>query len=109
MKPSEAVKPSNRGELEITSLNQAYLEQGKLKMEILSKGFDGLDAGTHEALSEATEFVKAPKQRMSLKIACIEEIEFKMGFISKSELKAVITPLLKSDYGEYLDNMLKTN
>jgi len=107
IKIAEGVKPSERRELEITSVNQAYLEQGDLKMEILSRGFAWLDTGTHEALTEATEFVKAVEKRTSLKIACIEEIAFKMSFITQPELQALATPLLKSDYGKYLDNLIK--
>jgi glucose-1-phosphate thymidylyltransferase len=107
IKIAEGVKPSERRELEITSVNQAYLEQGDLKMEILSRGFAWLDTVTHEALTEATEFVKAVEKRTSLKIACIEEIAFKMSFITQPELQALATPLLKSDYGKYLDNLIK--
>ncbi|WP_339661478.1 glucose-1-phosphate thymidylyltransferase RfbA [Croceibacter atlanticus] len=103
------VKPSHRGELEITSVNQSYLTRGELKMEMLSRGFAWLDTGTHEALTEATEFVKAVEKRTSLKIACIEEIAFKMSFISKIELQSLAKPLLKSDYGKYLDKLIKLN
>ncbi|MGJ8665811.1 MAG: glucose-1-phosphate thymidylyltransferase RfbA [Patiriisocius sp.] len=96
------VEPSHRGELEITSVNAAYLEQQSLKMQLMSRGFAWLDTGTHEALTEATEFVKAIEKRTSLKIACIEEIAYYMKYIDKKQLKALAKPLGKSSYGEYL-------
>lgn len=96
------VQPSHRGELEITSVNQHYLEQEQLNLQVMSRGFAWLDTGTHEALTEATEFVKAVEKRTSLKIACLEEIGFKMGFISKEELQN--SPMMegKSSYATYL-------
>tara|TARA_R110001606_G_scaffold392853_1_gene562206 strand:- start:416 stop:1285 length:870 start_codon:yes stop_codon:yes gene_type:complete len=100
------VKPSHRGELEITSVNQAYLEQSNLKMQILSRGYAWLDTGTHEALTEATEFVKVVEKRTGLKIACLEEIAFRMKFINKDQLEELAKPLIKSSYGEYLKNIL---
>ncbi|NJB37074.1 glucose-1-phosphate thymidylyltransferase RfbA [Croceivirga sp. JEA036] len=99
---AKQVKPSARGELEITTINQTYLEQGNLSMQILSRGFAWLDTGTHEALTEATEFVKAVEKRTGLKIGCIEEISYRMGFISKSQLNVLGTKLKKSAYGEYI-------
>ena len=96
------VKPSQRGELEITSVNEAYLKQQQLKLQVLSRGFAWLDTGTHEALSEATEFVKAVEKRTSLKIACIEEIAYKMGFIDQAELQKSIMEQGKSSYAGYL-------
>lgn len=96
------VKPSHRGELEITSVNQEYLDRQQLKLQTLSRGFAWLDTGTHEAMSEATEFVKAVEKRTSLKIACIEEIAYKMNYIDKSYLKFLIQEQGKSSYGEYL-------
>jgi glucose-1-phosphate thymidylyltransferase len=83
---AKEVKPSHRGELEITSVNEAYLNQGNLKMQILSRGFAWLDTGTHEALTEATEFVKVVEKRTSLKIACLEEIGLKMQWLNKTEI-----------------------
>ena len=100
------VKPSKRGELEITTVNQRYLEQGNLKMQILSRGFAWLDTGTHEALTDANEFVKAVEKRTGLKIASIEEIAFRMKFINKDQLEELAKPLIKSSYGEYLKNIL---
>jgi len=95
------VKPSKRGELEITSVNQDYLQQGKLKMQQLSRGYAWLDTGTHEALTEATEFIKAIEKRTSLKVACIEEIAWRMNFISKEDLKAIAEGM-NNEYGLYL-------
>ena len=96
------VKPSERGELEITSVNSAYLDKKDLKLEILSRGFAWLDTGTHEALTEATEFVKAVEHRTGLKIAALEEIAFKMGYISKAQLSESAEAIKKSGYGQYL-------
>jgi glucose-1-phosphate thymidylyltransferase len=98
------VKPSKRGELEITSVNQDYLQQGKLKMQQLSRGYAWLDTGTHEALTEATEFIKAIEKRTSLKVACIEEIAWRMGFISKENLKE-IADSMNNEYGKYLGTL----
>ncbi len=101
------IKPSHRGELEITSVNQAYLNQKNLKMQVMSRGFAWLDTGTHEALTEATEFVKAVEKRTSLKIACLEEIAFRMKYISRGELVIIAEGYKKSGYGEYLKRLLK--
>ncbi|CAL2103427.1 dTDP-glucose pyrophosphorylase [Tenacibaculum sp. 190130A14a] len=100
------VKPSDRGELEITSINQDYLENEKLKMKILSRGYAWLDTGTHEALTEATEFVKAVEKRTGLKIACLEEIAFRMHYVEKEKLFNSIKDL-KGEYFEYLKRILK--
>ena len=99
---AKKVKPSERGELEITSVNQAYLEKNKLKVQVMSRGFAWLDTGTHEALTEATEFVKAVEKRTSLKIACLEEIAYRMGYISRTELAKLAENYKKSGYGNYL-------
>jgi glucose-1-phosphate thymidylyltransferase len=100
------VKPSGRGELEITSVNQAYLELKNLKLQIMSRGFAWLDTGTHEALSEATEFVKVLEKRTGLKIACIEEIAYLLQFIDKPGLEKNIMAQGKSSYGEYLKKLI---
>ncbi len=102
VKIARNVKPSKRGELEITSVNEAYLQQQQLKLQVLSRGFAWLDTGTHEALSEATEFVKAVEKRTSLKIACIEEIAYKMGYIDLTLLVKSIVAQGKSSYADYL-------
>jgi glucose-1-phosphate thymidylyltransferase len=99
------VKPSHRGELEITSVIHEYLQRQQLKLQTLSRGFAWLDTGAHEAMSEATEFVKAVEKRTSLKIACVEEIAFKMGFINKPTLEVNIAEQGKSSYGQYLKRL----
>jgi glucose-1-phosphate thymidylyltransferase len=100
------VKPSDRGELEITSVNQEYLAHKQLKMKKLSRGFAWLDTGTHKALSEATEFIKAIEKRTSLKVSCIEEIAYLMKFITKEELEKVAKSYGKSSYGKYIQGIL---
>lgn len=103
---AKKVKPSDRGELEITSINQHYLEEENLKMQILSRGFAWLDTGTHEALTEATEFVKAVEKRTGLKIACLEEIAINYNWITK-EMIAKEIQNLKGDYFDYLKKIIK--
>lgn len=105
VKIAKEIKPSERGELEITSVNQSYLENERLKLQKLGRGYAWLDTGTHESLSEATEFVKAVEKRTSLKIACIEEVAFRMGYISIDQLKELGKPLSKSSYGQYILNV----
>jgi len=101
------VKPSSRGELEITSVNEAYLQKHQLKLQIMSRGFAWLDTGTHEALTEATEFVKAIEKRTSLKISCLEEIAYRMKWITADDVKELAKPILKNQYGKYLLNLVK--
>jgi len=105
VKIAKEVKPSHRGELEITSVNEAYLKQGNLKMQILSRGFAWLDTGTHEALTEATEFVKVVEKRTSLKIACLEEIGLKMKWINKTEISKDLEGK-KGEYYSYLASII---
>ncbi|MHA7059227.1 glucose-1-phosphate thymidylyltransferase RfbA [Aquimarina sp. M1] len=95
-------KPSDRGELEITDVNNAYLEKGKLKVSILDKGTAWLDTGTFNSLMQASQFVQVIEERQGLKIGSIEEIAYKKGFITKTQLEALAKPLIKSGYGEYL-------
>jgi len=99
------IKPSERGELEITSVNQAYLNQKQLKMQLLGRGFAWLDTGTHEALSEATEFVKAVEKRTGLKIACIEEVAYLQKWITKQELQTQIEGM-KGNYFDYIKRII---
>ena len=96
------LKPSPRGELEITDLNRIYLQQGKLQVQLLGRGFAWLDTGTHESLLQASNYVQTIEERQGLKIACIEEIAFRKGWISADALRALATPLAKNDYGKYL-------
>lgn len=102
---AKKIKPSDRGELEITSINQEYLNRKELKLQTLSRGFAWLDTGTHEALTEATEFVKAVEKRTGLKIACIEEIAYKMSYIDKNQLEKLGLELGKSTYSNYLKKL----
>jgi len=99
---AKRVKPSPRGELEITSVNQHYLAQGDLKVEVMGRGYAWLDTGTHESLLEAGQFIQTIENRQSLKVACLEEIAFEMGYIDAEQLRALAAPLSKNQYGQYL-------
>lgn len=96
------IKPSNRGELEITTVNQEYLNSGDLKVEVMGRGYAWLDTGTHESLLEASNFIQTIEKRQGLKVACLEEIAYEMGYINKDELLALAEPLKKNNYGQYL-------
>ena len=96
------IKPSKRGELEITTVNQEYLAQGNLKMKTLQRGFAWLDTGTHDSLSEASTFIEVIEKRQGLKVACLEEIAFKKGWIDSEKLKDIAKPMSKNNYGKYL-------
>ena len=102
-----ALKPSPRGELEITDLNLAYLKLGQLRVELLGRGFCWLDTGTHEALHQASSFVQALQERQGLRIACLEEIAFNLGYIDKAQLESQARAIEKSSYGRYLMELLR--
>ncbi len=99
---AKSIKPSARGELEITTVNQTYLSQKTLLVQTLQRGFAWLDTGTHDSLSEASTFIEVIEKRQGLKVACLEEIAYKRGWISKEQLKALALPMAKNDYGQYL-------
>ena len=102
IKKAKDVKPSHRGELEITTLNQDYLNENRLKVELMGRGYAWLDTGTHESLLEASSFIQTIENRQSLKVACLEEIAYEMGYISKEKLLELAEPLKKNQYGQYL-------
>ena len=102
VKIAKNIKPSARGELEITTVNQVYLEKKSLKVRTLQRGFAWLDTGTHDSLSEASTFIEVIEKRQGLKVACLEEIAYKQGWISKDDLKKLARPMLKNNYGKYL-------
>lgn len=104
---AKRIKPSKRGELEITTVNQEYLSQDRLMVQTLQRGFAWLDTGTHDSLSEASTFIEVIEKRQGLKIACLEEIAFKKGWISKESLYATAHPMAKNSYGQYLLNLIK--
>ena len=103
------IQPSDRGELEITDVNKAYLNSGRLKVSVLDKGTAWLDTGTFNSLMQASQFVQVIEERQGLKIGSIEEAAYKMGYISEEELSNLAKPLLNSGYGEYLQNLVKND
>ena len=99
---AKSIKPSARGELEITDVNRVFLDAGELKVQTLGRGFAWLDTGTHDSLSEASTFIEVIEKRQGLKIACLEEIAYHNGWISKEDLKRVAEPMARNQYGQYL-------
>ncbi|WP_219017778.1 glucose-1-phosphate thymidylyltransferase RfbA [Shewanella algae] len=104
---AKQVKPSDRGELEITTLNEMYLNDGSLNVELLGRGFAWLDTGTHESLHEASSFVQTIENVQGLKVACLEEIAWRNGWLSNDELMTIAKPMLKNAYGQYLQSLIK--
>ena len=102
VKIAKTIKPSARGELEITSVNQAYLADGRLKVQTLGRGFVWLDTGTHDSLSEASTFVEVIEKRQGLKIGCLEDVAFRQGWIDADKLRELAQPMIKNQYGQYL-------
>ena len=109
VKIASEIKPSARGELEITTVNQIYLNQNRLGVELMGRGFAWLDTGTHESLNEAGSFIQTIEMRQGLKISCVEEIAFKLGYISAQKLKTLAEPLQKNNYGKYLMQLANNN
>lgn len=104
---AKKIKPSDRGELEITTVNQEYLNKNNLKVQLLGRGFAWLDTGTHDSLMEAGQFIETIEKRQGLKVACLEEIAYFMKYIDKNQLKKLAEPLRKNNYGQYLLNLIK--
>jgi glucose-1-phosphate thymidylyltransferase len=104
IKIAKSIKPSKRGELEISSINQNYLKREAINVQVLARGFTWLDTGTHDSLLEASNFIHTIEKHTGLKVACLEEIAYKMGYINPKQLKALIKPLKKTGYGNYLEN-----
>ena len=104
---ARGVKPSARGELEITDVNSEYLRRGTLRVEKMRRGFAWLDTGTHETLLQAASFVQTIQARQGLKISCVEEIAYRMGYIDSAQVERLARPLLKNEYGQYLMRIIK--
>ena len=107
VKIAENIKPSARGELEITSVNHAYLEAGKLHVEVFKRGYAWLDTGTHDSMLEAANFIRTIETRQGLQIACLQEVAYENGWMTKEEIEKSIQPMLKTEYGQYLKRMIE--
>ena len=106
---AKGIKPSARGELEITSVNQQFLDDGELKVQIMGRGFAWLDTGTHDSLAEASTFIEVIEKRQGLKVACLESIAYEKGWITADDLRRIAQPMAKNQYGQYLLNLVKEN
>lgn len=106
---AKSLKPSARGELEITDINNLYLSQNQLKVEVMGRGYAWLDTGTHDSLLEASQFISVVSQRQGLQVACLEEIAWRKGYITNKQLEALACPLMKNGYGQYLLSLLSKN
>lgn len=104
---AKSIKPSARGELEITDINQTYLDCGELDVEVMGRGFAWLDTGTHDSLQEASSFIATVEKRQNLKVACLEEVAYRMGYIDKDKVYELAQPLKKNDYGQYLLRLIE--
>ena len=102
MQVAKSIKPSARGELEITSVNQAFLEDGELSVQLMGRGFAWLDTGTHDSLAEASTFIEVIEKRQGLKVACLESIGYENGWLTDDDLRRVAQPMVKNQYGQYL-------
>ena len=109
VKIAKSIKPSARGELEITTVNQEFLNDSELKVQLLGRGFAWLDTGTHDSLSEASNFVETLEKRQGLKISCLEEIAYRKGWITAEKLQELAKPMLKNQYGQYLLQLTMNN
>lgn len=109
VKMAKELKPSKRGELEITDINRIYMEEGRLQVAMMGRGYAWLDTGTHQSLIEASNFIQTIELRQGLKVACPEEIAYRKGFIGADQVKKLAAPLIKNDYGKYLLKLVKTN
>ena len=107
MEVAKTIKPSARGELEITTVNQRFLEDKQLKVQTLGRGFAWLDTGTHDSLSEASTYVEVIEKRTGLKVACLEEIAYNQGWIDDTKLRELAQPMIKNQYGQYLINLIE--
>ena len=101
------IKPSARGELEITTVNQQFLEEGNLKVQTLGRGFAWLDTGTHDSLAEASTYIEVIEKRQGLKVACLEGIAYRKGWITEEKMREIAQPMLKNQYGQYLLNVIE--
>ena len=104
---AKGIKPSARGELEISSVNQQFLDEGLLKVQLLGRGFAWLDTGTHDSLSEASTFVEVIEKRQGLKLACLEEIAYRKGWIDAEKMRLLAQPMIKNQYGQYLIRLIE--